>query len=216
MIGKKKSNRFNGLNKFDGFNKLDWHEIRRKIFHILGGLLLSWLIYLELLKAWGVLLILGAGIILSILYSIYELPITHYFMKKFEREHLRKKFPGKGVIYLFMALLIMMLIFDKNIILAGLMIWTFGDSMSALVGKHYGKFRHPLNDERLIEGTLAGIVCGSIAASFFTYWPFALIGATISMIIESLDWKLYQEPFDDNFFVPLIGSTVIYLLVILF
>jgi dolichol kinase len=137
-------------------------------------------------------------------------------MKRFEREHLRKKFPGKGVIYLFLGLLLMMLLFEKDIVLAGMMIWTFGDSVSALVGKHYGRIRHPFNDERLIEGTIAGIICGSVAASLFVYWPFALIGTTISMAIESLDWKLYKQPFDDNFFVPLVGAFVIYLLMIMF
>jgi dolichol kinase len=196
-------------------NRIDWHEIRRKTFHIIGGLILVLTIYYNILQAWMVLLILGGGIILSIVYTIYELPITHYFMKKFEREHLRKKFPGKGVIYLFLGLLVMMLLFEKNIVLAGIMIWAFGDSLSALVGKHYGKIKHPLND-RLLEGTIAGIIGGAIAASFFVYWPYALIGATVSMAIESMEWKLYRETFDDNFFVPLIGAAVIYLLMVLF
>lgn len=195
---------------------IDWREIRRKTFHILWGIILSIMIYYDILKAWMVLSLVGIGIIVSILYIIYELPITHFFMKKFEREHLRKKFPGKGVIYLLLAILVMMLTFDKDIVLAGMMIWTFGDSLSALVGKHYGRIRHPLNDERLIEGTIAGMIGASIGASLFVYWPFAIIGATVSMILESLDWKLYKEPFDDNFFVPLIGSAVIYLLMIVF
>ncbi|MGV8171951.1 MAG: diacylglycerol/polyprenol kinase family protein [Candidatus Woesearchaeota archaeon] len=197
-------------------NKIDWHEVNRKLFHIIWGIIFSIIIYYDILKVWMVILALGAGIIISMLYIVYELPITHFFMKQFEREHLRKKFPGKGVIYLFVALVIMMLTFEKDIVLAGMMIWTFGDSMSALVGKHYGRIRHPLNDERLIEGTIAGIICGAIAASIFVNWQFAIIGSTISMAIESLDWKLYKEPFDDNLFVPLVGSFVIWLLMIVF
>jgi len=197
-------------------NKIDWHEINRKLFHITWGIVFSIAIYYDILKVWMVILALGAGIIISILYIVYELPLTHFFMKHFEREHLRKKFPGKGVIYLFVALVIMMLTFEKDIVLAGMMIWTFGDSMSALVGKHYGRIRHPLNNERLVEGTIAGIICGAIAASFFVNWPFAIIGSIISMAIESLDWKLYKEPFDDNLFVPLVGAFVIWLLMIVF
>lgn len=197
-------------------NSIDWHEVRRKVFHIIGGMILAATIYYDMLKAWTVLLIIGAGIILSVLYTLYEMPLTHFFMKRFEREHLRKKFPGKGVIYLFLGVLVMMLLFEKDIVMAGLMVWTFGDSMSALVGKHYGKIKHPLNNNRLLEGTLAGIVAGSIAAGFFVYWPYALIGTTISMSIESLEWKLYRETFDDNFFVPIVGSFVIYLLMLVF
>jgi dolichol kinase len=197
-------------------NSVDWHEVRRKTFHITGGILLALTIYYDILKAWMVLLIIGAGIILSILYAIYELPLTHYFMKRFEREHLRKKFPGKGVIYIFLGVLVMMLLFEKEIVMAGLMIWTFGDSMSALVGKHYGSIRHPLNNSRLLEGTIVGIIVGSIAAGFFVYWPYALIGSLVSMSIESLEWKLYRDTFDDNLFVPLIGAFVIYLLMLMF
>ncbi|MGV8087414.1 MAG: diacylglycerol/polyprenol kinase family protein [Candidatus Woesearchaeota archaeon] len=194
----------------------DWNEINRKIFHIIGGIILAILIYYDILKIWSIIAILVIGIIISILYRKYDLPIINYFLNKFEREHLRKKFPGKGVIYLFLALLFMRLLFEKEIVIAGVMIWTFGDSMSAIVGKHYGKIKHPLNNERLIEGTIAGIICGSIAASFFVYWPFAFIGATISMMMESLEWKLYTKVFDDNLFVPLIGSFVIFLCTILF
>lgn len=194
----------------------DWNEIKRKIFHIIGGIILATSVYYDILKLWSVITILIIGIIISIVYKKYNLPIINYFLNNFEREHLRKKFPGKGVIYLFVALIFMIILFEKNIIIAGIMIWTFGDSMSAIVGKHYGKIRHPLNTERLIEGTIAGIICGGIAASFFVYWPFAFIGATISMIMESLEWKLYTKVFDDNLFVPLIGSFVILLCTILF
>ena len=196
---------------------IDWHEIRRKTFHIIGGLVIGTLIYFEILKAWMVLIIVGVGIIISAIYMIYDIPLINYFLNRYERTYLRKKFPGKGVIYLFLAVLFMMLTFEKNIVLAGIMIWTFGDSLSAIVGKHYPNgTKHPLNNARIIEGTLAGIIVGAVAASFFVYWIYALIGAAISMTIESLDWKLYRETFDDNLFVPLIGSFAIYLLMIIF
>jgi dolichol kinase len=195
---------------------IDWHEINRKIFHILGGITLCVLIYYEILTAWMVLLIAGGGIILSAVYTIYDIPLINYFLNKFERKHLRKKFPGKGVIYLFLGILLLMLSFEKNIVIAGILIWAFGDSTSALVGKHYEGTKHPLNNQRIIEGTVAGIIMGAIAASFFVFWLYAWIGSTISMAIESLDWKIYRETFDDNFFVPVVGSSVIYLLTIIF
>jgi phytol kinase len=196
---------------------IDWHEIRRKAFHITGGLLISAAIYYNILMTWMVLLIVGAGIILSAVYTLYDLPIINFFLERYERQHLRKKFPGKGVIYLFLALLLLMLTFEKNIILAGILIWTFGDSLSAIVGKHYPNgTKNPLNNLRIIEGTLAGIIVGSIAASFFVHWYYALIGATISMTIESLDWEIYRETFDDNFFVPVVAAFVIYLSMVMF
>jgi len=196
--------------------KVDWLEIKRKTFHIIGGIILALLIYYDILKAWMVLLMAGAGIIISMTYALADIPLIHFFLKKFEREHLRKKFPGKGVIYLFLAILFMMLMFEKNIVVAGILIWAFGDGISALVGKHYGTIRHPLNTTRMIEGTLAGMIAASIAASFFVYWPFAIIASTIAMIVESIEWELYKQPFDDNFFVPVVGAFVIYFLMIIF
>lgn len=195
---------------------IDWLEVKRKFIHIIGGLIIVSLIYFDILKAWMVLLLTGAGIIISIIHAIYTIPLVNYFMEIFEREHLRKKFPGKGVLYLGLAITLIMLLFEKDIVLAGIMIWTFGDSMSAIVGKHYGNIKNPLNNLRVIEGTVAGIIAGGIAASFFVSWKYAFIAATIAMIIESIDWKLYREPLDDNFFVPIIGSFVVYVLMILF
>jgi phytol kinase len=194
---------------------IDWHEINRKILHIWGGLIFATLIYYDIAQAWMILLLAGAGIILSMVYTIYNVLIAHFFLSRFERAHLLKKFPGKGVIYLFLAVVFMMLMFEKNIVLAGIMIWTFGDSMSAIVGKHYGKIKHPLNS-RLLEGTFAGIIAGSITAALFVYWPFAIIGSIVTLGIESFEWKLYRETFDDNFFVPVIGAFVIYVLMIVF
>ncbi|HYD02740.1 MAG TPA: SEC59/DGK1/VTE5 family protein [Alphaproteobacteria bacterium] len=198
--------------------KIDWHEIRRKTFHIIGGLIFAATIYFDIAQAWMVLLLLGLGLILSVIYTSYDIPLVDFFLKRFEREHLRKKFPGKGVIYLFMAVFFMMIAFEKNIVLAGLMIWTFGDSISAIVGKHYGNVKHPLNERRLLEGTIAGIICGTIASAYFLDWNwlYALIASTVSMTIESLDWELYREAFDDNFFVPVIGAFVIQALIWIF
>jgi dolichol kinase len=197
-------------------NKIDWHEIRRKIFHILGGIALALLVYFDILNAIITLIIVIFGIILSALYKKYDLPIISYFLNRYEREHLKKKYPGKGVIFLFMAILLMMILFEKNIVIAGIMIWAFGDGMSAIIGKHYGQIKHVLNNNKHIEGTIAGIIFGTIAASFFVYWLYALIACTIAMIVESIDWKIYPDAFDDNLLVPLIGSAAIYLLMITF
>ena len=197
-------------------NNIDWHEIRRKIFHILGGIVLALLVYFDILNAIIALIIVIFGIFLSALYKKYDLPIVSYFLNRYEREHLKKKYPGKGVIFLFIAILLMIILFEKNIVIAGIMIWAFGDAMSAIVGKHYGNTKHPLNINKSIEGTLAGIFFGTIAASFFVYWLYALIACTIAMIVEAIDWKIYPDAFDDNLLVPLIGSAVIYLLIIIF
>jgi dolichol kinase len=200
----------------DENRKKTYTEIYRKIFHILAGLCLVLLIYYDLAKAWEILLLLGVGIIISVISMYTDLPLIRYFLDAFEREHLRKTFPGKGVIYMLIGMLFLMITFEKNIVLAAMMIWTFGDSMSAIVGKTLGKVKHPWNDLRLIEGTLAGIIAATIAASAFVDWRYALAGSFVTLAIESMEWKLYKDTFDDNFFVPVIGAAVIFLCTTLF
>jgi dolichol kinase len=193
-----------------------YNDIYRKIFHIIAGLCIATLVYFDIIQAWEVLLLLGAGIIISILSTYRDLPIIRHFLDKFEREHLRRKFPGKGVIYMLMGLLLLMLTFEKHIVLAAIMIWTFGDSISAIVGKNFGKVKHPFNDLRLIEGTIAGIIAATIAASAFVDWKYVLIGSIVTLGIESLEWEIYKDTFDDNFFVPVIGAAVIYASMLIF
>jgi dolichol kinase len=189
---------------------IDWLELRRKFFHITLGLVLSVLIYFDFLKPWMTISIIIIGLVISLIYQHFDIPIIHWFLKIFEREKLRKKAPGKGVIYLFAGVLLITVFFDKNIVLASLMIWTFGDSISAMIGKHYGKIKHPLNDTRLIEGTIVGIIFASIAASLFVNWIFATIAAIIAMSVESLDIRFYNDTIDDNFLVPVISACIIY------
>jgi dolichol kinase len=196
--------------------KIDLFEISRKLFHILLGVILALGVYLDILRVWMVLIILLIGVIISMLYKLFDIPVIHSFLRHFEREHLRKTFPGRGVIYLFIGLLLLMLIFDKSIVLASLMIWTFGDSISAIVGKHYGRIRNPLNTVRWIEATIIAIIISGIAASFFVAWYYALIAAIIAMIIESIDLQLYHESLDDNFLVPVIAACVLYILMVAF
>jgi dolichol kinase len=166
---------------------------------------------------WIVFVILIIGLIISILSKYIDIPIIDSFLKKFEREKHLKKIPGQGVLSIFAALLIMMLFFENiniNIVLASMMIWTFGDSISALVGKHYGSIRHPLNQKRLLEGTIAGIIIATLAAWIFVDFWIAVIAACIAMMFESMELEIFGVGIDDNLLVPIISAVVIYGLMI--
>jgi len=130
----------------------------------------------------------------------------------FDRPSHRKLLPGRGVLMLFLAVTILLIFFEKNIVLASIMIWTLGDSVSALVGKHYGSTKHPLNNNRLIEGTIAGIICGALGAMLFVPWQYALVAAIIAMSLESLEIKFFEHDVDDNFLVPIASALVMLLL----
>ena len=201
-------------------------EIRRKIIHILLGLTLIELKIYDLINYQILLGIILVWSIISLLYynlhqnknpkglmkNFYNL--THKIMITFERKEHIDKFPAKSVIFLFSGLLVLELFFNKNIMLASIMIWTFGDSVSALVGIHFGKIKNPLST-KFIEGTIIGIIFATITAAIFVSWIYALITATIVMIIESLDIVIYKNKVDDNFLIPVLSGCVLFLLYLL-
>ena len=192
---------------------LDWFEIRRKTFHILLGIVLVLLTYYDVLSWWITAIILALGVMISFACMTIDIPGIHWFLNKFERENHRRTFPGKGVIFLFIALFILELLFKKNITIASILIWTFGDSVSAIVGTHYGRYPHPMNSNRFIEGTIAGIIAATIASSFFVNVFAAFAAAFIAMTLESLEMVFLKNPVDDNLLVPMVSAIILVLLI---
>src|SRR3989344_502060 len=183
----------------------DLFELRRKAVHFLLGIALSLLIYFGLLRVWMAALVLALALLLHIFYRNIRNPAIDRMMELFERPDLRKKIPARGGIALFSGLILLMLLFEKNTVLASLMIWTFGDGISSLVGKHYGKHAHIWNDQKLVEGTLAGIIAAAIAASFFVPVYAAIIASIVAMVLESLEFRFLKNAIDDNFLVPMVA-----------
>ncbi len=188
---------------------VDWFELRRKLFHIALGIVLITLIYLSILSWISAGIILMIGVIISLVAKNITIPIITPLLDWFERPHHREFIPGRGVITIFLAVTLLLLFFEKNIILASLAIWTLGDSISALVGMHYGRIRHPFNSHRLLEGTIAGIICGTLGAMLFVPWYDALGAAIIAMLFESADITFFGHDIDDNFLVPIVSAIVI-------
>ena len=190
---------------------IDYLESNRKIAHIIVGVILAALVYAGWLSWWIVLIALIIGIIISMIFMHYDIPVIGWFLRVFERPHFIKRFPARGVIYLFIGLLVVTALFDKNIAAAAVLIWAFGDSVSALIGR-YGNIKHPLNNERLIEGTLAGIVVATLASSLLVGLGKAFVASLITLSLESLELKFLKDTLDDNLMVPVIAALILYLI----
>ncbi|MGV8151238.1 MAG: hypothetical protein ACP5NV_05930 [Candidatus Woesearchaeota archaeon] len=192
-------------------------EFQRKTLHIVLGLILVTLIYYNFLQSWIMLIILILGILISYLSIKRNIPIIEWFLLKFDRKE-HKTFPGRGVVSIIFASTILLMLkesmlLDKNIVLASLMIWTFGDSLSAIIGTSYNGRKHPLNNKRFIEGTLAGMIGGALAAWLFVPAIVAAITSIIAIGLESLEFKILKHPIDDNILVPLISAIVMSILI---
>lgn len=217
-------------------------EIRRKIFHLVLGLILIMLVYFDIIT-WNIsIIILFSGLVLSWYYKYasntsiskskffkknFFYKIIDYFIKTFERKKNFESFPGKNVISIFFSLTILLFFFEKKIILASLIIWCIGDASCAIFGtiiktinknnylKNSGKtigFPHYWNAEKFIEVTLIAIFISIIATYKIVGLLPAIIASIIALIIESLEFK---SLIDDNISIPLISALTIYVITVI-
>jgi phytol kinase len=189
-------------------------EIARQILHLLIGLVTVLLIHFNVLSSLAILLLIVAGVIASILSKRIWLPFFTYFLNKLERKNVRKSFPGKGLVFFFIGVLLAKQLFAKDIALAAIMILALGDSVSHLFGRKFGKLKNIFNgkSKKLFEGTIAGTVAGFFGAIFFVSIPEAFVASFIAMVAEVVEIDFNNNTLDDNLVIPLIAGTVIFLM----
>jgi len=191
-------------------------EARRQAFHIGLGLTLLFAIYTGLVSEFLLLLAVIAGIGLSFYCRNHELPIISHFLDSFEREKERKRFPGKGTIFFFLGVLMVysLKIFPTDILYASILILTFGDSFSHIIGRLYGSTRNPLakDSAKLLEGTIGGIIIAALMASLFVRPGEAIIASIVAMFAEAVELRINKNTIDDNLVVPLVAAFTLLIL----
>lgn len=186
-------------------------EWNRQLFHILLGTSIVLLLRYGFIDKNIILIAAAMGLILSFLSRKARIPIIWGMLKKFEREEELKKFPGKGVIFYFTGVYISLLLFEKEIAMASIMILALGDSVSHLYGLHYGKIKHPFSDKKFLEGTIAGFASGFLGALIFLPWLEALLASLAAMIVEAIEIKIGAEQVDDNLIIPVVAGAVVWI-----
>ena len=189
-------------------------EIGRQIFHLLFGLTLVVMYYFDILSPLAVFLGIIIGGLASIISKRANLPGFTFFLKHFERPEQRKTFPGRGMIYFFVGVLLVMQLFEKDIALAAMTILALGDSVSHLFGVKFGRIKNIFNGNgrKLLEGTFAGTLAGFLGAAIFVPIPEAFLGALAAMILEVIEIDLNKKSLDDNLIVPLVAGTVMFII----
>ena len=188
-------------------------EMRRQLFHATVGIAIVALIYLDVLKWWGLLAILAVGSVLILLSRKYRIPIVYWFLERFERQEVMEIFPGKGSFFFVLGAFVVVLIFDKSIAMASIIICALGDSMSHLVGARMGRVKHPFSNTKFIEGHIVGAIIGALGAMLFVSPLTALVAASIAMFVEGIDIKFRMKwILDDNLIVPLTAGIVMFLI----
>ena len=126
-------------------------EIKRKIWHLMQGLIIVY--FLNLDNLWlseyfpNILLFIAvAGLFLSMIAKHAKIPVIHHFLEHFERKKEKETFPGKGAFFYFVGCFFAVFYFSRPIASAAILILAYGDSLNHLVGKYYGRtnYSYPL------------------------------------------------------------------------
>jgi dolichol kinase len=189
----------------------DTLELRRQAAHLVLGTTIVVLIKLQLVNAQLLFAITFIGGILVLVARKVRLPIIHKLLEFFERPHHMAKFPGRGSFFLVLGSALALLIFEKDIAMASIMIMAVGDSVTNVVGRHFGSIKNPLNSKKNLEGTGVAIITSALAAFYFVPFVPAFLASSLAMIVESIDlgWKRFNIEIDDNVVIPLVAGAVI-------
>lgn len=186
-------------------------EIKRKIAHLCTGLFIVITYNYKFLSQKHIFFLIIFFGILSIICLKFKLPIAEFLLKNFERKKYVKKFPFKGMIFFLGGCLLVIKLFPEDIALASIMILTFGDSTSYLVGRFLGKTKLVFNGLKKLEGILAGMFFAFLGSIVFVNYTEGFFASLFAMIVEGAGFKIGVSDIDDNFIVPLIAGTIMYL-----
>ena len=179
-------------------------ELKRQVFHVVLGIILVYLLYIGLLNLFLMFLLLLIGLVLSLISKKYELIFVRWFLRNFDRKG--ESLPGYGVLTYFLGCIIAIGLFSKEIALASILVLAFGDSFSHL--GRFGRIKNPFSVVKFLEGTILGIIAGTLAARLFVSWEAAFFGSLVAMSFEGLELAILKKKVDDNLLIPVLAGLV--------
>ena len=183
-------------------------EIRRKIVHASGILTIFLILYLGRWNSAWIMLLTALSILLlaeyrknRIKYKIVKSEKLDEFEEAIEkvfREHERPNtLPFQGATEFFIGCFFATVLFEPTIAIASISVLSLADSMSTLIGVHYGKHKLHINKNKTYEGSSAFLLTSFLVLLFFLN-PFkAFVIALFATFAEML------PKVDDNLVIPI-------------
>jgi len=193
-------------------NKIPQIYLKRKILHLLLGILGLLLLVYNLISRFQIFIILAVGVLISLLSIKFRIPGISFFLDNFEEKQ-PGQLPARAVIFAVVGALLALQLFPRDIALASLAILAFADPISHLVGRILGKTQHFLDNKKNIEGHIAGALASSLVAMFFVHPALAIAGSIAAMLFESIIIEIQKIKLDDNLIIPLAAGTTMFLIV---
>lgn len=182
-------------------------EFRRQFVHVVLGLVFIALMYfLEFNQAVLTIGVISlAGFVLSLLIKkgLVKSSLLDSIIGAVTRKH-EIRITGEPALWFALGTMLTILFFPvKSIVIGALIVLTFGDATSTIVGKKLGKIR--LKGNRTFEGSIAGIIIATLLLTPFFSLQTAFIAAFLGMLSEYF-------PFNDNVTMPLVAAIVLAIL----
>ena len=194
--------------------KLDKKELSRKLFHIISILFL--LIPLYTCGNYCLASILAFFVMVFFIISKFKIKnhLTNLYwllLDKIERDENLKSLPAKQAFSLALSLILISLIFPREIIAISIITLAIYDGFSTIGGKLFGKTK--LINNRTLEGALIGIIANTLVLMRFIGFGNALLVSVFAALLE-----MFSRPdsifTDDNFTIPIGTALLVYLLMV--
>ena len=148
--------------------------------------------------------------------AVYNLYLRYFKSLLRGHEFDRDKFRVNGASWVLIGDIVCILLFPKYIAITGMLLLSLSDSLSAIIGRIYGKKQYA--PDRSFAGTFTFFTVGIVIVFLspkYIYIPaeyyLGLIAVAATTLADSV-----KLPVDDNFAIPVICSGLLYLLYILF
>ena len=187
-------------------------EFRRQLLHLVYGPIIVFLYHYHYINQTLILGVIIGGFVASFLIKRQRLGLVARVLAFFEREHHMQQFPARGILFFTVGAYLCLILFDPMIAYAGILILSVGDSLTNIIGRHFGKIKSKLNPNKCMEGTIVGILASiPIAYYFFPSYPAAVSAAVIAMFLEIPHIKIFGFEIDDNLLIPLSASLTLHI-----
>lgn len=187
-------------------------EILRKLFHLYQLPVVAAYISLRYYFSEHIAIFFMAILLILVLeFEFLRLDLKINLPDPFGIMRKKEKRRATGMLFFVLAVIVVFSVFDFKIALVAILMTTFGDLASALVGIKYGK--HRIKAGKTLEGFIAGFLINLAVASIFLWGYFSII---ISMALVASLVELFTYKLDDNLTVPIftgfVGHTIAYVL----
>ena len=200
--------------------RTDLH-LARRAYHVLGVAFI--LVIFQLAKRSEAILLISAAVLILIPLDLLRLRYKKInktalaWFKPFLRNEEIRSFSAMS--YLLLGAFFVIVLFPKKIAMLSLIMLAVGDPASSIIGIVYGRDR--IVGNKTLQGTLAGFFACTIAAFIFYYFQEIMIEriilvSLITGLIGAFAELIPVPKLDDNFTIPIISATLLWLLFNLF